>query len=131
MLAPGIARRLGAALLCAGALLCARGTAAHHSFAMYDNDRQVKLAGTVAKFQWTNPHVYLWLYSDNGKGGEDVYGFEFVGGPNGLARSGWTKRTLNPGDKVTVKFNPLRDGRTGGMFVNVTLPDGKVMTARG
>ena len=54
--------RVLAALLGVGALATAAAPAqAHHSFAMYDNDHQLKLLGTVSNFQWTNPHVYIEL----------------------------------------------------------------------
>jgi hypothetical protein len=48
--------------------------------------------------------------------------------PGVMGRSGWTKRSLNPGDKVTVTFSPLRDGGLGGSLRQVKLPDGKVLT---
>ena len=51
--------RGGAALAAMVALTAAAPALAHHSFAMYDNDHQLKLIGTVTRFQWTNPHVYI------------------------------------------------------------------------
>mgnify|MGYP003332748340 FL=1 len=89
------------------------------------------VTGTVRTLQWTNPHVYVWVYPNGKKDESNVWGFEFVGGPNGLQRSGWTKRTINVGDKVTIKYHPLRDGRGGGEFENVVLPNGETWDARG
>ena len=105
--------------------------AAHHSYAMFDRTKTVEISGTVRTFQWTNPHTYLWIFAANDQGGQDIYGFEFGGGPSGLSRKGWTMNTLSPGDKVTIKYNPLKDGRTGGMFQQVTLANGTVMDSSG
>ena len=48
--------------------------------------------------------------------------------PGVLTRSGWTKRTFNPGDRITLKFAPLRNGDAGGILMQATLADGEVMT---
>ncbi len=47
--------------------------------------------------------------------------------PNNLTRQGWKSSLLKAGDKVSVTIKPLRSGEKGGLFVSVTLPDGKVM----
>ncbi len=127
-----VARRLilTTALLLVGsgaALVLAAPAWAHHSYAMFDKQKVLQIDGTVRTLQWTNPHVYIWLYVPNAKGDQDVWGVELGAGPNALERHGWTRRSLNPGDKVSVKLNPLKDGRQGGLFLNVTLPDGKTM----
>jgi hypothetical protein len=48
--------------------------------------------------------------------------------PGVLTRSGWNKRIFNPGDKITLRFGPLRNGDSGGIFMQATLADGQVMT---
>ena len=119
--------------LAAGALLLSTALAApalaHHSFAMFDFSRTVSLKGEVKEFQWTNPHVILWIVGSPGPGvAPDEWTVELTS-PGNLTRMGWTKRTLNPGDKVEVDFSPLRDGKHGGGFRRVTLANGQVMTA--
>ena len=99
---------------------------AHHSFAMFDQSRQVSLQGKVKEFQWTNPHAWIDLKVPNAQGGEDVWGIE-LNSPNNLKRQGWKSSSLATGDNVTVVINPLRDGKKGGLFVSVTLPDGKTL----
>ena len=116
---------IGAAAL-AGALIGAGPASAHHSTAMFDMDKEVTLAGTVKDFQWTQPHTWIDFEVPNAAGGADVYGIEGMS-PSYLGRNGWSKRTLNPGDKVTVSIHPLKDGRKGGFDVGVTWPNGKVM----
>ena len=109
--------------LAAGALAAADVPAmAHHSYAMFDRSRTVKINGTVKLFQWTNPHIYLWVTVNN-KGKEELWGIE-GSSPNSLSRMGWNKHTLDPGDKVSVELQPLKDGRTGGFFVKAQ-KDGK------
>jgi Family of unknown function (DUF6152) len=106
--------------------------AAHHSYAMFDGTRTVTVTGTVAKLEWTNPHVFIWLYVPNAaaKGGFDLYAFE-NGSPNVLMRRGWSKSTFATGEKLSVAYWPLLDGRTGGHFAVATRVDGNVVRAAG
>ncbi len=118
-------RTIGAAAgaFIAGAVLLAGGVAsAHHSFAMFDQTRQVSITGTVKNFQWTNPHAFIELEAPDGK----LWSVE-LNSPNNLVRQGWKRTALKSGDKVTVVLNPLRDGKTGGLFDAVTLPSGQVL----
>src|SRR5665213_747481 len=100
--------------------------AAHHSFAMFDQSKNLPLKGTVHDFQWTNPHAFIDVDVPNTTGGTDLWKVE-LNSPNNLKRQGWKSTLMAPGDKVTVVINPLRDGAKGGLFVAVTLADGKVM----
>jgi hypothetical protein len=107
--------------------LCDTATAlGHHSFAMFDQSRQVTLKGTVHEFQWTNPHAWIHLDVPNASGGVDSWQIE-LNSPNNLKRQGWKSTSLKPGDAVTLMLNPLKDGTKGGLFVSVTLPDGTVL----
>ena len=118
------AAKIGAAgALLAGVILSNGGTAfAHHSFAMFDQNRQVSVTGTVKSFQWTNPHAFIELEAPDGK----LWSVE-LNSPNNLVRQGWKRTALKEGDKVTVVLNPLRDGQAGGLFNAVTLPSGQVL----
>ena len=115
-------------LPCAALTLAALSTApvaAHHSFAMFDRAKTVVLKGTVLEFQWTNPHSWIELDVANGPQ-TGKWGIE-LNSPNNLTRQGWRRSSLKAGDVVTVTINPLRDGKKGGLFNSVVLPDGKVM----
>ena len=108
------------------ALICALlGTSlpasAHHSFAMFDFTKVVTINGTVKEFQWTNPHVIVWVNVE-GKDPKtpDVWTLEMTS-PGNLTRTGWNRKALNPGDKVVVELNPLRNGNLGGALIKVTL----------
>ena len=108
-----------------GALLFATAAAAHHSFAMFDQTRIVTLKGTVQAFEWTNPHAFIEI-DIPAAGGTERWSVE-MNSPNNLKRQGWNRVSVKPGDKVVCVINPLRDGKKGGLFVAVTLPDGKVL----
>ncbi len=96
---------------------------AHHSFATYDRTKTVTLKGNVKTFQWTNPHVVVWLLvQPEGGGAPQEWSIETTS-PSVLTRNGWTRHSLKPGDRVSVVFNPMRDGSRGGGLNYVTLLD--------
>jgi hypothetical protein len=105
---------------------------AHHSYAMFDGSKTLTVNGTVAKVEWMNPHVFVWVYVANAqaKTGYDLYAFE-NGSPNVLTRVGWSKTALTVGEKVSVEYWPLKDGRHGGHFVQATRADGQVLVGTG
>ncbi|HXX29203.1 MAG TPA: DUF6152 family protein [Myxococcaceae bacterium] len=109
-----------AGLLFAAALAGALPALAHHSFAMFDFTKVITITGTVKEFQWTNPHVVLWVNVE-GKDPKhpDVWWLEMTS-PGNLTRTGWNRKALNAGDKVEVELNPLRDGKLGGALIKVT-----------
>ena len=112
--------------LCALLLAAACGPAmAHHSFAMFDRTKAVVVTGTVKAFEWTNPHSWIRLEVME-KGSPETYAFE-LNSPNNLSRQGWSSKSLKPGDKVELTFNPVRDGTKGGLFVAATFPDGHIL----
>ena len=112
----------GAAL--AGLVIAGAGPAlAHHSFAMFDYKNKITVTGTVASFQWTNPHAYIDLVVTDAKGAATHYTVECAS-PNVLTRVGWKFNSIKAGDKVTLLINPLKSGQPGGMLHEATLADG-------
>ena len=106
---------------------CAASLAhAHHSFAAFDRSKKVVLVGVVKNFQWTNPHAWIQLVVQDNQGVKTEWGVE-CGSPNMMARTGWKKGLLMPGDQVVVTVNPLLDGRPNGSLVSITLGDGTVL----
>ena len=112
------------------ALTAALPVAAHHSLAMFDLTKTVTVKGTVTEFRWMNPHVALLVKVDPQPGtSPQVWSIELTS-PNNLTRGGWTKRTFKPGDRIELVFNPLRDGRHGGVFDKATiLATGQVISS--
>jgi len=124
-------RTLLSAIVAAGLIAAVAGTAmAHHSFSAFNTTDTKTVTGTVKKIEWTNPHIWIYIDVPNDKGGSDTYGFEGMS-PNYLERRDWTRTTLKLGDKITVSFNPLKNGDNGGMFRNGKLSNGKVLTMNG
>lgn len=103
---------------------------AHHSGAMFDSTKEQTLVGTITDFQWTNPHSSFKVSVTATDGKEQIWAIE-MNGPQNLVHAGWKRTTIKPGDKVTVVVHPLRDGKPGGSFVSITLPDGKKLGGSG
>jgi len=111
-------------------LLIANSATAHHSFVAFNMNDQKTVTGTVKQVEWTNPHIWIWIDVPNDKGVAELYGFEGMS-PNFLERRNWTRTTLKAGEKITITYRPLRDGKNGGMFVNGRMTDGTVLTMGG
>lgn len=119
-----ISRALAALLLVTAAL----AASAHHSAAAFDAKKSISVQGTVEKWVWANPHCWLYVSVDKGDGTREIWGFE--GGSTGmLGRTGWNAADMKPGDKITVKGAPSRDGSHIGMLNQVELASGKVLGA--
>ena len=104
------------------AVAVAGPAAAHHSFAMFDQKKVMTLEGTVKEFQWTNPHAFIELDATGGR----HWSIE-LNSPNNLKRNGWNRASLKTGDKITVRIAPLRNGKPGGLFLDLTKADGTVL----
>ena len=101
---------------------------AHHSAAMFDFAHPLTLEGTVKEYNWTNPHISVDLVVD-GKDGAPARTWTIEASSVGvMSRAGWSKRTLQPGDKIKILFSPLRDGGAAGSIISVTLASGKTIT---
>jgi hypothetical protein len=120
------------AVICTVAVLLAVAipAAAHHSMAGFDRKSTVTFTGTVKNFNWQNPHCWIEVEVVGKNGAPVVWNFEMTA-PGYLARAGWKKTSIKPGDKVKIVGNPLLNGEPGALFVSVTLPDGQTLTQRG
>ena len=107
-------RVIAAAAICAAVVSVAPLTA-HHSAAMFDDEKVVELNGTIKQVQWTNPHVWIQVVVDN-NGQKTEWSLE-GGSPNTLSRNGWRATTFKAGDAVTVRLNPMKDGSAAGSFI--------------
>ena len=96
----------------------------HHSGAMFDRTRVIEISGVVKEFSWTNPHSSFKVEVPGAAGSEAQLWSIEMNGTSNLVHEGWKRNTIKPGDQVTVSVNPLRDGRPGGWFVAITLPNG-------
>ena len=120
-------KRILIAILLLIGLMSAFAVLGHHSAAGVDRSKTVTVEGTVKQFKWGNPHAWLDVEVPNSKGSVDVWSFEMTS-PTFLVRAGWKATSVKAGDKVKVVGRPLKNGDPGGLFVSVTLPDGKTLT---
>jgi hypothetical protein len=113
-------------LIIAALLTTTSSVLAHHSNAAFDGDKVVVLKGTVTQWKWTNPHVWILLSADDGKGGKVDWAIEGRT-PGQLLRAGWSRSILKAGDVITVDFSPAKDGTHTGLLTRVRLADGTVL----
>jgi len=112
------------------AMLTATAAPAHHSFAMFDQTKEVTIQGTIKDFRWTNPHVFIQIMVKNDAGVEEEWSIEMTS-PEHLVRTGWKPTTLKPGDKVTLVIHPMHDGSNGGQYLAGNGPDGPLIGTKG
>ncbi len=93
-------RTLG--ILAAAILLGPAVPGAHHSWtAEYDGGKAVTVKGTIVKVEWTNPHTHFYVEAKDGAGKVTLWNFEMAS-TLALERAGWTRKTLQVGDQVTI-----------------------------
>jgi hypothetical protein len=128
-----IVRRSIRAFCAMGALAACSAAYAHHSFAMFDSESQIKLKGKVTDFQWQNPHVYIEIDAQdvNAKDKSTKSWTIECANPGILNRIGWKFNMVKVGDELTLIVAPLRSGEPGALLKQITLPDGKVFTNGG
>src|SRR5262245_15309458 len=102
-------RTVTACLVFAAALLCASPAQSHHSNVAYEVTKVITVTGVVKEFQWVNPHTWLHIVVDDGKGGKVEWAAEGRA-PGILLRAGWTRSSLKYGETVTVDMSPAKDG---------------------
>jgi hypothetical protein len=118
--------KLSLFLLVFGAVL---PMAAHHSFAAeFDEKQPVTLDGTVVKFDFMNPHSWIYLDVKGADGSVKRWSVE-TGSTNALFRRGWRKESLRPGDHVTIDAFRAKDGSETANASSVKLPDGRQVSA--
>jgi len=99
------------------ALMVGSGPAlAHHSFAMFDQTGEMDVEGVVQEFRYVAPHTFIILDVKEKDGSSESWILEGVS-PSALARDGWSKTSLKPGDEINLRIAPLRSGAPGGAWV--------------
>ena len=119
-------------LISAAALSAAGGAAtAHHSFAMFDQEHPIELAGTVVEFRYTSPHSFILVDVKGKDGASTVWNLEGPS-PSILARDGMSAKTLKPGDELVLTIDPLRSGAPGGAWalVKTKFKDGRPLSSQ-
>jgi hypothetical protein len=117
-------KRVGILLVIA--ICIATSVYAHHSAAGIDQTKSVTVEGILKQFKWANPHSWIEMEVQNASGATEIWNLE-MNPPSFLVRAGWKSTTIKPGDKIKVTARPFKNGDPGGLFVNITLPDGRVL----
>lgn len=109
-------------------LACAQ-LSAHHGSSNYDMSKSVSVKGTVTQFAFMNPHSAIHLDAKDDHGNAEPWLIE-ADSPNNLARAGWTRDSLKPGDLVTIVGNRLKDGAKVLRLQKVIFSDGRELKPR-
>lgn len=99
----------------------------HHSNVAYEVTKVITITGVVKDFEWVNPHTWLHVVVDDGKGGKVEWACEGRA-PGVLLRAGWSRSILKAGEKVTVDMSPAKDGSKVSIIARVTKADGKILS---
>lgn len=103
---------------------------AHHGQASYEPGKTLTLQGTVADWIWANPHCHLHMDVKDASGAVTRWVLE-TQNPVSMSKGGWTRRSMAPGDVVTVTFQPVRSGAPLGLIRNLVLASGQTLGASG
>jgi hypothetical protein len=130
-----VKRILLVALAAVGSLAMFAGSVmAHHGVAGYDMTKTITLRGTVAKFDWSNPHVVVYVDAKNEGGEMQHWTIEFAA-PVHMVRAGWSKNSMKAGDDIIIETHPSRNGAPVGItstitFILKTVVNGQALPGR-
>jgi hypothetical protein len=99
---------------------------AHHSTAMYNMANPVTVTGTVKRFEWTNPHAYIYLEVTDEKGAKVEWAIEMMS-LNHLKSYGWTHETVKPGDVISCTGGSAKSGDPAMLSSLIKLSDGRMI----
>jgi len=118
-------RGLGLAIVALA--MASASVTAHHSFAMFDMDKDVEYNGVVREWKWQNPHVHFTLEvaKKPGVDPQTVGVWDVEGGSvNIMSRQGWTRASYKAGDPIKLVGHPMKDGSKGISLFYAVRPDG-------
>jgi DNA/RNA endonuclease YhcR with UshA esterase domain len=107
-------------------ILVALPTSAHHSTAMYNMNTPVTVTGVVKRFEWTNPHAFVFLEVKDEKGNTVEWEVEMMS-LNHLRGYGWTRDTVKPGDVISCTGGAAKSGAPSMISSYMKLTDGRMM----
>jgi len=90
---------------------------------MFDMDTVLELTGTVVKFRFTNPHVWIHLKATDEDNASRTWKIEALN-PNALKRKGWKRNSFEPGDEVSITVHPAKSGLPKAAFIHAVTADG-------
>jgi hypothetical protein len=120
-------RAVVTSVVLAAVILLPAPAQSHHSNVAYEVTKVITVTGVVKDFEWVNPHTWLHLMVDDGKGGKVEWAAEGRA-PGILLRAGWTRTSLKAGETVTVDMSPAKDGTRVAIIARVTKADGTILS---
>ncbi len=114
----------------AGVLAASASAVAHHGAATFDTGKKLVLDGIVTEWVWSNPHCFLKFDVKEQDGTVRNWTVE-TSNPPDMVNRGWSRRSFRAGDRVTVTVEPVKSGNPVGRVLEVTLPDGRILSTRG
>jgi hypothetical protein len=128
-------RKLLVILAAIASLVIFSGSAmSHHGVAGYDMTKTITVHGTVSKFDWSNPHVVVYVDAKNDSGEMQHWTIEFAS-PVHMVRAGWSKNAMKSGDDIAIETHPSRNGAPVGIsstitFILKTVINGQALPSR-
>ena len=100
---------------------------AHHSFGMFELQKDMEFDGVVQEYNWENPHTHIIVkVAPGAKDPATVGTWDIEGGAvNIMARQGWTRATFKPGDKCVIVAHPMKDGTKGASLFYAVMANGQ------
>jgi hypothetical protein len=111
-------------------LLDAVPASAHRSNSAFYVEKIIELKGVITKWEWINPHTFISLSVDDGKGAKVEWTVEGRA-PGVLRRAGWERTTLQVGETLTVHCSPAKDNSRVCLAARVTKADGTILSNGG
>jgi hypothetical protein len=102
---------------------------AHHGNAAYDETTPVRIKGTVTGFNWSNPHIYIYLDVKDDDGSVTHWSVESLS-PERMVRMGWAKDSVRPGEKVSITLSAAKNGSPAGYLTKLVFDDGRELRTR-
>ncbi len=99
---------------------------AHHSTSMYDMANPVTVTGVVKRFEWTNPHAFVYLEVKDEKGNAVEWEVEMMS-LNHLRGYGWTRNTVKPGEVISCTGGAAKNGAPSMISSYMKLGDGRMI----
>lgn len=100
-------------------LIAALPVQAHHSQGMYEISTWITLEGTIRQVRWTFPHTWVFLEVEGTQPEAKLWVLEGTN-PNSIQAAGVSKDHVRPGDRISVRCHPLKDGSEGCVLGFVT-----------
>lgn len=129
MKGPGRTPRIQLIIILISFCTTASALVAHHGNAAYDETTAIKIKGVVTKFDWSNPHIYIYLDSKESDGTVAHWTVESLS-PERMTRMGWDKNSVKPGDQVAITLSAAKNGTPLGYLTKLVFADGRELKTR-